>query len=115
FRSKNFQSLKSLPYWPEIVRLSETPLILSLLAGQHYRNASTLASRPRLFNSVIDELIWGWDDLKGSEAGETPELRRLLERTSFEPANLRPWLDEISFRTLRDPHQPAGVVPRSMV
>lgn|GEM_PF-4732147 len=115
FRSKNFQSLKSLPYWPEIVRLSETPLILSLLAGQHYRNASTLASRARLFNSVIDELIWGWDDLKGSEAGETPELRRLLERTSFEPANLRPWLDEISFRTLRDPHQPAGVVPRSMV
>jgi formylglycine-generating enzyme required for sulfatase activity len=107
-------SLHELIERPEVRHLAESPMLLSLISRLHYSQVNVEFSRFQLFDSAIEELLWNQEKLKGDEAGDRPQISKLLEEKNVTRIKLRSCLEEISFKALEGSDQTKGVVPQSM-
>lgn len=101
---------------PEVRRLAETPMLLSLICRLQYGQNVQL-SKFQLFDNAIKELLWTHEKLKGDEVGDLPQISRLLvldEKKTISAEELRACLEELSFKALEASDRIEGVVPQPM-
>ena len=98
------QRLRQAVHRPDLWRLAPNPLLLTVMALVHTHRNRLPEARALLYEETVNFLLWHWEDLKFSSAGNVPRLRHLLEQAERTDTDLRGVLWRLAF----DAHHASG-------
>ena len=101
---------------PDLWRLADNPLLLTVMALVHTHKGRLPDARARLYKEAVEMLLLRWEEFKtGGAADEEPRLRQLLRQAGREAIDLEWVLWRLAFEaheqgdTGNDPTAVAGI------
>jgi Sulfatase-modifying factor enzyme 1/NACHT domain len=81
----------------DLWRLAPNPLLLTVMALIHTYKGRLPDARSRLYEDTVDLLLWRWDELRTSGAGEERGLRKLLRDANCQDVDLHRTLWQLAY------------------
>lgn len=90
-------ALRDAVHRKDLWRLAPNPLLLTVMALIHTHKGRLPDARARLYEDTVDLLLWRWDELRISGAGEELGLRKLLRDANCQDIDLLRTLWQLAY------------------
>ncbi len=82
---------------PDLWRLANNPLLLTVMALVHTHKGRLPEARALLYEETVDILLWRWEQLKASAGDEVPRLQALLTDVGRADTDLKQGLWRLAY------------------